>query len=315
MLLVGTTEGLFEVGGAEPKVVLPRPVTCLAAAGAGAGGGRRWWALADGRDVLASDDGGASWDEVASVDAGLEAHCLAAAGDGRDGVLVGTSEAHVLRLDGGAGGGGGGGGGGRSAFTPDASFDAIPTRDQWYTPWGGPPDTRSLAADGRATFVNVHVGGVWRSAGDGWEEKIEVDADTHQVAVAGGRVLVAAAVGFAESTDGGETFEWSTDGLHATYARAVALAGDTVLLTASTGPWTKEAAVYRRDVEGGPFRKAHDGLPEWFTTNIDTFCLAASGPTAAFGTGDGEVHVSTDAGRSWEQAASGLPPVRCVLLT
>lgn len=308
MLLIGTTEGLFEVGGTEPGMVLPRPVTCLAAA-AGAGAGRRWWALADGRDVLASDDGGASWAEVATVGAGLEAHCLAAADDG---VLVGTSEAHVLRLD---GGGGGAAAGGRPALTPDASFDAIPTRDQWYTPWGGPPDTRSLAADGRAMFVNVHVGGVWRSAGDGWEEKIEVDADTHQVAVAGGRVLVAAAVGFAESTDGGETFEWSTDGLHATYARAVALAGGTVLLTTSTGPWTKQAAVYRRDVEGGPFRKAHDGLPEWFTANIDTFCLAASGSTAAFGTDDGEVHVSTDAGRSWEQAASGLPPVRCVLLT
>jgi hypothetical protein len=295
MLLVGTTAGLYEVDGGEPRRVLDRAVTCLS--------GR--WAVADGRAVLARSEAsgaGAAWADVAAVGDGLRAYCLAASPAG-DEVLVGTSEAHVLRLP--AGGG----------LAPDPSFDAIPTRDEWYTPWGAPPDTRSLAVAGDGTaFVNVHVGGVWRSTGGAWDERVEVDADTHQVVAADGVVLVAAAVGFGMSTDGGETFDWSTDGLHDTYARAVALAGDTVLLTASTGPSTSRGAVYRRALDGGPFEKAHAGLPEWFPSNVDTHCLAASGSTAAFGTGGGDVWVSTDAGRSWELAASGLGTVRCVAL-
>ena len=38
--------------------------------------------------------------------------------------------------------------------------------------------------------------------------------------------------------------------LHATYSRAVAFAGDFVLLTASTGPRTDRGAVYRRPIDG-----------------------------------------------------------------
>jgi hypothetical protein len=294
MLLVGTSAGMFEVGGGRPSTVLDRPVTCVA------WDGGRWWALADQRDVLVSDDAGGTWPLAATVPDGLVGYCIDVSPDG--GVVVGTSEAHVLRLA-------------ADGLEADPSFDAIPTRDEWYTPWGAPPDTRSLsiAADGTA-FVNVHVGGVWRSGGDGWDERVEVDADTHQVLAVDGVVLVAAAVGFGSSDDGGETFTWSTDGLHDTYARAVALTEDGVLLTASTGPRTAHAAVYRRPFDGGPFEKVHDGLPEWFGSNIDTYCLAAKGDTATFGTGDGDVFVSSDAGRSWEILTGGLPPVRCVAL-
>lgn len=302
MLLVGTTDGLYEVGGESPSQVAGGEVTCLAR------GGGRWWALADDRRVLVSDDG-TSWRDAAAVPDGLVAHCLAPVADG-DAVLVGTSEAHLLRVA-----ADDGDGRAAAAVAPVESFDAIPTRDEWYTPWGAPPDTRSLAvADDGTMFVNVHVGGVWRgeAKGDTWDERVEVDADTHQVVCDGGLVLVAAAVGFAVSTDGGETFRWSTDGLHATYARAVALAGDQVLLTASTGPRTSRAAVYRGDVDGGMFTKVHTGLPEWFGANVDTHCLAASGDTAAFGTGTGDVYASTDAGRSWARVATGLPPVRSV---
>lgn len=298
MLLVGTTGGLYSVGEGEPRLLLDRPVGCLAVAGSTA------WALADRRAVLASDDGGSTWREVAAVADGLVAHCVApvpAPAPG-GGVLVGTSDARLLRFDG-------------SSLAPVGSFDAIPTRDEWYTPWGGPPDVRSLAVSGDGTpFVNVHVGGVWRQEGDGWAERVEVDDDTHQVVAPDGVVLVAAAVGFGVSVDGGETFSWTDDGLHGSYSRAVALAGDTVLLTASTGPFTKAGAVYRRALDGGPFEKAHGGLPEWFPFNVDTHCVAASGTTAALGTDAGEVWVSTDAGGSWERAAAGLPSVRAVAL-
>ena len=60
------------------------------------------------------------------------------------------------------------------------------------------------------------------------------------------------------------------------------------------------------------FQICQQGLPEWFSDNIDTACLAASGSRAAFGTADGSVYTSDDQGATWSLAAEGLRPVRCV---
>jgi hypothetical protein len=199
---------------------------------------------------------------------------------------------------------------------PVESFDAIPSRDEWYTPWGAPPDTRSLAASPEAGWlVNVHVGGVWHSpdAGGSWAEVVEVEADTHQVLARGSDVVAAAAVGFGHSADGGASWTWTEAGLHGSYSRAVALCGDTVLLTASTGPFSKEGAVYRRPLASdAPFSKCSTGLPEWFDGNIDTFQLVADDRVAVFGTDAGTVYASDDQGATWDVVASGLPPVRCI---
>lgn len=231
--------------------------------------------------------------------------CLAATAAG---VLIGTAEARLFVLPSGE----------RTAVQPVQSFDRIPTRDQWYTPWGGPPDTRSIArtADGGA-LVNVHVGGVWHDRGDGtWSEVIDVDADTHQVLAIDHHVAVAAAIGFGQSDDNGRTFRFTTDGLHASYCRAVAIADGHVLVTASTGPFTHQGAVYRRRVDSDePFAHCDNGLPGYFDGNIDTFQLAAKGTDVVLGTEDGRLFVSTDAGASWRLAADGLDPIRCVALT
>ena len=100
------------------------------------------------------------------------------------------------------------------------------------------------------------------------------------------------------SDDNGDTWEFHRSGLHATYARAVTVAGDTVLVSASTGPRTSRAAVYRKNVrDEGPFERCTEGLPEWIVNNVDTACLAASGSRVAFGTHDGSVFASDDRGR------------------
>jgi hypothetical protein len=86
-------------------------------------------------------------------------------------------------------------------------------------------------------------------------------------------------------------------------------------MTASTGPGGRRSAVYRRRFdEGGDLERCRHGLPEWFNRNIDTACLAAAGPVVAFGTEDGRVFRSLDAGASWELAAKGLPEIRCLAL-
>ena len=104
------------------------------------------------------------------------------------------------------------------------------------------PEIRSIAVSSTGSwFVNVHVGGVWRSddSGQSWRIVIAPESDVHEV-VAGeqGRVAVAAAIGFGWSDDNGDSWKWVTDGLHAGYSRAVALDGDAAFVTASTGPET-----------------------------------------------------------------------------
>jgi hypothetical protein len=287
-VLVGTGDGLFRLS--DSGIAPISSTDTLAISGE--------WAIVEHAEVVSLDSG------VTATTAPLSAECVAAYGEG---ALVGTEQARVFELDGTTG-----------ALEPIESFDRIPTRDTWYTPWGAPPDTRSLtvAADG-VPLVNVHVGGVWRGDGDDWTEVVPVDNDTHQVLAAssGPRVLIAAAVGFGSSEDGGRTFTWTTDGLHATYSRAVAFAGDFAMLTASTGPRTNRGAVYRRPIDGNrPFERCHEGLPDWFEFNIDTFQLAAQGNVATIGTRDGEVYRSDNEGATWALVAKDLPSIRCVAL-
>jgi hypothetical protein len=84
----------------------------------------------------------------------------------------------------------------------------------------------------------VHVGGVLHTGDSGrtWNPTIDIDADVHQVATAGGLVLAAGARGLSTSTDKGATWSLRTDGLDACYSRAAVVCGDQVLLSASDGP-------------------------------------------------------------------------------
>jgi hypothetical protein len=294
-VLAGTDDGLRAVGGAGTE--LPgRRVTALAPDRG------TIWALLEGEALARRSESG-EWSEVALVSGG-EAGCVLPTPAG---LLVGASRARLFRLAG-------------DALEPVESFDRVPGRDGWYTPWGGPPAVRSVSHDGARTYVNVHVGGIPASsdAGRVWEPTLDVDADAHQVlalAERPGTVLAATARGLAVSEDEGASWRFETDGLAATYCRAVAVAGENCLLTASRGPRGGNSAVYRRGIaNSGPFQRCQEGLPEWFDANIDTHCLAAAGEACAFGTRDGAVYGSRDGGAAWELLEEGLPPVRSVLV-
>jgi hypothetical protein len=291
-LLVATTGGLHDLDG--PAGLQDRSLVALA------GGAEVAWALDREGAILRSDDG--AW-EVAGALADPRPRCLL---PHEEGVLVGTAEARLFRLL-------------RDVVEPVEAFDQVAGRDEWFTPWGGPPDTRSLAADAAGTvYANVHVGGIVRSNPDGaWRPTIDIETDVHQVIAhpdRAGLVLAATAFGLARSDDGGETWAMADEGFHASYSRAVAVADETVLVTASTGPRTRQAAVYRRPLDGsGPFERCAVGLPEWFPSNIDSHCLAAEGARVAFGTAEGQIWTSADQGRTWELARDGLPRVTSVL--
>ena len=296
-IFVGTGGGLweFESDTSNPVEALAgRAVTALALDGA------VLWAVVDGSALWEGRDG--AWSKRAPID-GPAATCVAAAPAGP---LVGTEQGHLLRWT-------------RAGLVPIESFETVEGRDAWYTPWGDPADVRSIAVAGDgAIHVNVHVGGVARSrdAGTSWAPTVDIERDVHQVLAHPTRaevVMVASAEGFGLSRDGGDSWRFATAGLHAHYLRAVAVAGDHVLISASTGFRGRRAALYRKTLDrGARFERCAEGLPAWFDDNIDTGCLAAAGSLVVFGTGDGRVFRSLDAGERWELLLKGLPPIGCV---
>jgi hypothetical protein len=291
--LVGTRDGLFGQGG-DPWLE-GREITAVTPAADG------WWALADGRDVVRLEGGEVQ--TVASVDEEL-GRCLLPT-DG--GVLIGTANARLVLA-------------GAGSVEMLTSFDAAPGRERWYTPWGGPPDTRSLSAGSEgALFANVHVGGILRSDDPHgtWQPTIDIDADVHQVLADPGRadhVVAATALGLAESLDAGTTWRFIDEGLHAGYARAVASDGEALFMSASIGPRGGRAALYRRAPGEAGFAKCTGGLPEWFGQNIDSHQLAAAGGLVVFGADGGRMFVSADGGESWHEASITYPEITCVAI-
>jgi hypothetical protein len=306
-ILAGTADGLWRLdaaGGGRVPALEGREVGALAP-----DSWERLWAIVDGAEVWRTGaDGG--WAPVASLAGsgldGLRAHCLAdTRANALGAILVGTSRARLLRVD------------GSGSVEPVAAFDEAPGRARWSTPWGDPPDVRTITEDRENVFVNVHVGGVLRSRDEGcsWQPTIQVGADVHRVVTGHGRVYAAGAHGLSVSEDAGETWRLVDAGLHAAYCRSVAVCGDAVLVSASTGPAGRRSAVYRTDAAARLFERSRNGLPEWFERNVDSLCLDAlpDGSLAAFGTEEGDVYTSRDAGASWERAAAELGAVRCVL--
>lgn len=296
-IFVATPDGLHtfdERGLPGPVHHVGRAVTTVAPAR------EELWAVVERSEVWHTADID-RWTHVAGIE-DHRATCIAAIDDD---VFVGSSEARLFRVA----------GQGLELVVP---FDQIEGRSTWYTPWGGPPDTRSISNWDEAIYVNVHVGGILRTAdrGETWTRTIDIDTDVHQVTTAEGLVLAACAGGLAVSPDRGGTWTLRSEGLEAPYSRAVAVCGDAILLSASNGPRGGRGAVYRGDLEGGGLERCRTGLPGWFDDNIDSYCLDAlpDGSFVAFGTSDGRVFVSEDTGVSWVELASGLPRVQRVLV-
>ena len=296
-VVVATTHGLRAPAGGGPADLGTEDVTALDHRAG------RWAAVLSGHR-LATADGDQPWAGAAPID-GAPTTCALITSQG---VWLGTEEAHLLLA--------------RDSGAADvATFDEADGRQDWYTPWGGPPAVRSMAAGRDETlYVNVHVGGIVRSrdAGATWQQTIDIDTDVHQVVVDEATGVVAAALGdsgIAVSTDGGDSWAITAEGMHAGYCRAVAVAGDTLIASASDGPFGGRGALYRRSLTGdGPFTKCGDGLPEWFSGNVDSFWLDAAGADVAAASPDGRLFISSDAGGTWSEAATGLPTVRAVLV-
>lgn len=289
-VLVAADDGLHH-GSRPAEHLAGRPVTSVTATDPTAA-----WALVDGTDLvrITAD----ATEEVARLTDG-RGLCIH---EHRGAVFVGGKDARLWRLDGGD-------------LVRVASFDEAPTRDQWTTPWGGPPDVFSVASHGDDLYVSVHVGGILHSddGGQTWRATIDLHDDVHQVAVDGTGTLWAATGrrGLARSTDKGRTWQYRDAGLHATYLLSVAVADAGVLVSAQSGHAGSDTAVY---LFAGDHFEAVTGLPEPLS-RVSPRHLAASGMTAALVSDDGTVHLSHDGGRTWHRSEGTVDGPREMVVT
>jgi hypothetical protein len=292
MILAATTDGVYDIETGE---------TILAGCDVGffAKHSRESWAVVAGRGVHL--DSGSGWFEVARLErgTGLVAQPLS---DGC--LLIGTTGAHVVRVNDGD-------------VKRLASFDVVPGRDLWENPAAaGRPDVWSFASDRGGVFVSVHVGGLWRSRDDGesWTNVLAPATDVHQVAATNGVVAVAAEHGFGFSHDGGDSWSWTTDGLHASYLQCVALTDNAVYVGASSGPFADDAAVYRASPPGSKFERRSLGLPDAFESIGPYHLVAESDRVAVAPWSANTVFASQDTGATWTTVARRFPAIRSLAL-
>lgn len=247
-----------------------------------------------------------TWSKVASSEMTL--NCVTWDADNQ--LVVGTEKARLARVT-----------DGKLRFIE--SFDAVPERSLWKTPWGGPPDTRSLALASDGTlYANIHVGWIVRSkdGGSTWVNTREgLEMDVHQVAAhptEPGIVFAATARGFHISQDHGETFQRQSDGMPYHYQRACARFPneDVYLVTTSRGPHGQaDARLYRSDDAGERWQLVQ-GLPADISANIDTFQVTALADGKALAVVENtQLYRSEDWGLHWTKIREDSPRVFGIL--
>ena len=188
-------------------------------------------------------------------------------------LLIGTDEgAYVYRLVGEEG-----------PAERVVAFDELPCREEWYTPWGGPPAVRTLAKtqDGFC-YADIHVGSIMRSPDEGisWEPVTpELHKDVHQVTTCpadDNRVYANTQNGVYISTDRGNSWEHRPQGLPRRYGTAIAVHPtdpDLLIATVQNGPRGGGAWLCHSENGGRTWTQLNDQLTESID-RISTGCVA-----------------------------------------
>lgn len=162
------------------------------------------------------------------------------------------------------------------------AFEQLEVRDQWHTPWGGPPAVRTLAGTpDHWVYADIHVGSIMRSedGGSSWAPVTpELHEDVHEVATSfdrPDRVAANTAKSVFVSDDRGQSWRDAGDDLSHRYGRALALCptdADLMLATVSDGPHgdNVHGQLYRSEDAGGSWEHVADPIPDSTAENINT---------------------------------------------
>ncbi|MFW9853686.1 MAG: WD40/YVTN/BNR-like repeat-containing protein [Candidatus Thorarchaeota archaeon] len=203
-----------------------------------------------------------------------------------------------------------------------SGFDNIKERRTWNTPWGGPPDIRSIAISGNSNiYANIHVGWIGRSfdSGKTWKNiQNGLEKDVHQVATHPTReevVFAATAWGFHVSFDYGESFVRKWKDMPLNYQRAtICFPNDDIyVVSVARGSYGRNAQLYWTDTSGDTWQQA-SGLPIDIEKNIDTYQLGRIGSKRGLVViENNQLYGTEDQGKSWKKITIIPPRVNQVL--
>jgi len=206
-----------------------------------------------------------------------------------------------------------------ATWTERPGLTDLPSADEWYFP--PRPDTHHVRwievdpHDPERLYLGIEAGAFVLSgdAGTTWRDRPEgARLDNHQLAThadAPGRIYSAAGDGYAESTDGGETWHHPQEGLEHRYVWSVAAAPadpDHVLVSAARGAGSAhsqpaESYVYRRTAPAGSWERLEDsGLPTGAGVTRAVLASGRGGRTFYAATNRG-VFRTRDGGETWSR--------------
>ncbi len=284
-----------------------------------------------GKGLLRSDDAGNTWNPVSEgikSDVVMSVAVSPVEHNGKYSVVwAGTEPSALYRSE----------DGGDTWQERPALLD-LPSKPTWsYPPKPHTHHVRWIQLDSQVPgrlFVAIEQGGIMRTLDDGltWEDRKpggQRDGHTlraHKLApgriyeAAGGdkpqfredqqgRYVVMTEGGYAETHDGGSTWETITNGLekhHYGYGMAVDPGDpDTIVGSFAIGPEqahrppTADSYIYRR-TGNGPWQMVTEGLPDSKGTLIFSLEANESEPGVFYGLANKGIFRSADAGRSWK---------------
>lgn len=285
---------------------------------------KRLYAPTNREGMWVSEDGGQTWREINRGLVYKEIWSLVQHPKTGE-LMVGTGpSAFFTSCDGG------------ETWVESAQLRSLPTTKNWTFP--GPPhvspikDIGICADDPSLVFGSIEEGGVVRSR-DGGRTFDQIDEhngiydDVHTVTIMpdNHQTLVATTgKGVYRSTDGGDTWTLSSDGLDGrTYMSHLVLhpSRPHVLFTAAAGcpppMWPKpqgaDAGFFRSEDQGRTWVRLTGGLPAYLTAAPRCVAGDPLDPDAVFvGMTDGTVWLTEDGGESFRCALRGLPQVTSI---
>ena len=312
-LYVGMHDGVCTVTSADGGATWERgKVTALSHAAArltaSATSPQRAYLAAYESGVYRTDDGGGSWQHIASYPTDY-AHSVLVRPQDAQTVYVGSEPAAIFRSrDGG------------ETWQDVDGFRAVPESSQWFfhseTRDSHVRDLRMAPDNPDALYAGIEVGGMVRSrdGGKSWQQLPGIHDDIHCVDLSQARpasVYVATARGPYRSDDHGDHWELINNGLQRPYTLHITASpddADLVLVTVSANAGRQNPQFYRSTNAGRQWQLieavgSDDDMVvgiDWDPTNVRRVYA---------GTDGGKIYCSNDRGESWEPVSATVPNI------